>query len=1019
MKPRKITMQAFGPYLNETAIDFTRLYGDGLFLITGSTGCGKTTILDAMSYALYGRATGSVRDVRDMRSIAAPDSLETSVSFEFDLGETIYKFERGIKIREIKRRAGGTDRVPDYSESCYIFSDGTWNLICSGSNVKDKAAELLGFSHEQFSQVVVLPQGEFRRLLTAPSLEKQKILEVLFGTSRWQVFTKALSERSKAIDAALSDCGTRKAALIKGANCADSEELYGRLSQSETAYAQISGAIKALSDAYAQASANYSGACELDGKFTELEAVRKRLAELIVQTENINKKRQSLIFAEKAEKLMPYKQTMEQAAAELGNAKKTEHTCLSKLEEAKVQLQAAQKELEGCADGDDRLSKLSAQTAKLEAILGPSKTLGQALSQLKNEKIALGKAKLNAADAEKDAQRLTSELENLNKEIKENYEGSVVKLPEIEAEKTRLEAQAQSFLKLHEQKKTAVALEKQLLKKRGEYKSTNQTLKNEKHVLEKLQAALDGDSAYKLSHLLHDGAPCPVCGSTSHPTPALPSQGAPTREELETQKNIVSGLEEKLRIMGEEGGKLSGEAQSAQNRFLELKAECEKYSASESETAEKLAMNKKLLEAARKSAQKQKPMEEKATLIEKSLGEAKTRYENIKTELEKTAAGVSKLEGRVVELSEAVPEELRDSNAVELKIESIKCEYTKLSQRIKVAREHGESARSALAAASGRLVSAKENISAAEKRLCTARNDYEKQFAKSGLTQNTDINVLVLTQKKKEEIKAAVEGYDNEILLQKDKEKRLVGQLGELKRPDLAVIKGEVEVKREAAERAATQKGSLESEIKNLKHIKVQLDETVKKEERLRRDYALYDHVYRLCSGENALKTPIHQFVLGLMLEDIVACANGHLWELSRGRYSIVRSTSLSRGGGSKGLDLSVEDAWSGGERSVNTLSGGEMFLASLSLAFGLSDVVQSYAGGIRLDSLFIDEGFGSLDVETLDTAMSVLERLRRSGRLIGVISHVSELRGRIPGHIEVTRQSDGTASAKVFGALR
>ncbi len=231
MKPQNITMQAFGPYLNKTTVDFKKLYTGGLFLITGQTGCGKTTILDAMSYALYGRATGGVRDVRDMRSTAAPIDLETRVSFEFELGGRLYKFERAIKLREVKRRAGGSDLVTDYDESCHVFEDGSWSLICSGTLVKEKAVELLGFSHEQFSQVVVLPQGEFRKLLTAPSLEKQKILETLFGTERWQNFTKSLSERSKSLNTALFETVTKKSTLYKNAGCESFEALLEKLAQ--------------------------------------------------------------------------------------------------------------------------------------------------------------------------------------------------------------------------------------------------------------------------------------------------------------------------------------------------------------------------------------------------------------------------------------------------------------------------------------------------------------------------------------------------------------------------------------------------------------------------------------------------------------------------------------------------------------------------------------------------------------------------------------------------------------------
>jgi exonuclease SbcC len=335
--------------------------------------------------------------------------------------------------------------------------------------------------------------------------------------------------------------------------------------------------------------------------------------------------------------------------------------------------------------------------------------------------------------------------------------------------------------------------------------------------------------------------------------------------------------------------------------------------------------------------------------------------------------------------------------------------------QIKSAREQSEATQKSLATAQERLKSTQSNVTAMQNRLEAARLEYMSRFKASSLPEGADVQALALSQEKYEKLRAAISEYDRETYLQNDRAATLTELLKDMVRPNLELMKEEAARKRDTLQKAITQKGALESDIKNFENIKKQLDEMSLNEEKLRRDFALYDHIYRLCSGENALKTPIHQFVLGLMLDDIVACANGHLSELSRGRYSLTRSSTLARGGGTKGLDLSVDDSWSGGERSVSTLSGGEMFLASLSLAFGLSDVVQSYAGGIRLDSLFIDEGFGSLDTETLDAAMGALERLRTSGRLIGVISHVNELRERIPTHIEVSRLADGSASARII----
>lgn len=1006
-------MQAFGPYLDKTVIDFTKLYANGLFLITGATGCGKTTILDAMSYALYGRATGSVRDARDMRTTSAPDSLETSVSFEFELGGSFYKFERGIKLREVKRRSGEIDKVTDTFENCYELEQENWRLLCEGAQVKEKAAELLGFSHEQFSQVVVLPQGEFRKLLTAPSLEKQKILETLFKTSRWQAFTKSLQERSKSLDAKLFECAANKSALLKNAGCEDIEALCAKLDSLKDEYGKSEEAVKAVNEAYAQASANYSAAQSLQGKFAEFDAVRKRILELENKAAYVKSLKQKLENAKLAEKVLPYLDALEKAETAAAQAKSAVKNCENANALAQKEAEKAKKELEIYADGDEKLRKISAEALKLENLLEPSKSLAQAQNEFKKRRGLFDTAKQNVQKAETELKAAEKAIDGLKAKIKENFDKNVSRVPELKAYRQTLEAQAQSFLSLKKQQLETKKLGAELGQKREEYKKLNHNLKIQKLALEKMQESFEHDAAVRLAGGLCDGKPCPVCGSVSHPSPAAASGKTAAKEEIDAQKSVTSGLEEKLRKLGEDGGKLGGEFSAAEKRFSELKTECEKSGRTEAETLSELEKTAKTLQIVEKEANLQKMLEEKEKSLTASIETKKSGLEDLKAELERVAAEVSKLEGRTAELSAAVPENMRDVSAVLTKIESLKKCYSEISEKIKAARDGSEAAQNALAAARERLKAAQENESAGEKRLRAAFEDYGREFGNSGLENGADIKSLVMAKETQGKIAEDIENFDREVLLGKENSARLQNEIKNMERPDVAAIKIILGEKQKAAEQTAMRKGSLESDMKNLGKIKAQLAAAREREEKLKERYALYNYISRLCGGENPRKTPIHQFVLGLMLDDIVISANVHLNGMSRGRYCLVRASEPMRGGGSKGLDLSVDDAWSGGERSVSTLSGGEMFLASLSLAFGLSDVVQSYAGGIRLDSLFIDEGFGSLDAETLDTAMGALERLRLSGRLIGVISHVNELRSRIHSRIEVTRRGDGSAKAE------
>lgn len=304
MKPRKITMQAFGAYINRTVVDFTPLYADGIFLITGPTGCGKTTILDAMSFALYGRASGTLRDVRDMRSTAAPDSLETAVEFEFELDGKIYCFERERRFRTVKHRSGTTDTELETDAACYDCTQGR-HLICTGTDVDRKAEELMGFSHEQFSQVVVLPQGEFRRLLTANSTDKQKILEVLFGTSKWQLFVKALSDKSKSIENELIKYKTQSEAILSASGAENAEALRTLCTKSGTEYAKVCTQAETLNKALNEATVKYNKAVQLCESYRELDGAKTREKQLECEKNEIEEKRGQVKKAARLKNLFP------------------------------------------------------------------------------------------------------------------------------------------------------------------------------------------------------------------------------------------------------------------------------------------------------------------------------------------------------------------------------------------------------------------------------------------------------------------------------------------------------------------------------------------------------------------------------------------------------------------------------------------------------------------------------------------------------------------------------------------
>lgn len=1014
MKPRKLTMRAFGPYLTQTVIDFAKLYSNGLFLISGATGCGKSTILDAISYALYGRAAGSLRDVRDMRTIGASDADETRVSFEMEKSGAIYKFERAMRVRTVRRRTGEKEKAIDYEENCYILDDGMWKLICSGTQMKNKAKEILGFSQEQFSQIVVLPQGEFRRLLTAPSTEKQKILETLFGTARWQSLSKALAQKAKSISDELTRCTENTLTLCKSADCENAEQLNEMLETAKCRLVDLDGKLEKLSKSYDEKAAALREAESIERKFCELDNINEKLEKFHNMTDEFSAKKQKLMLAQKAESMMPYYKTLSEAETTLRSSETRFKAAQKLLEDARLEVKKVEKQAESCMTKEETLKKTTADILRFENAVKQAEIFDNTSSELKRKEMMVKNAEEKTKQSGEKVKQLEAEIERIKSEISTNNERFVSRLAALVEENKELEAGIELLKRFETQKNNLKSLERQLEQKRREFSNLRQNLRNEKKVLEKMQEIFDCQSAYRLSQELVEGERCPVCGSTSHPFPAIPVAGAPTKEKFDAQKSIIEDLEKRIEASTDDGSHIRGEYDSLTSIVKELADKCKQFCYSMPEASKRLEANSKELLLARKAEKREKELKNAQKAAEDELARVRNEQESLKKAAADASMAASGLKGRLAQIDATIPIEMRDAEKVRQTLENLKKYYDELSNELKSIRENRETVKSTLSAAEAGKKAAETALEMARNAYTKALEEFEKKLTDFKLPHDANLDALSLPDEKMIVLKDEIETFEREGNLWKDKLASLKPELDGKKRPDIEKIRENEQKAREENAQAMSQKGAIETKLKNLENINKKLKENALLEEKLRYEFSLYERLSSLLNGSNPLKTPIHQFVLSLMLDDILACANMHLSVLSKGRYALMRTSLPSRGNGTKGLELSVVDAWGGGERSVSTLSGGEMFLASLSLAFGLSDVVQSYSGGIRLDSLFIDEGFGSLDEETLETAMAVLERLRLSGRLIGIISHVGELRDRIKAHIDVIRQQDGTSTVKV-----
>lgn len=761
MKPLQLTMRAFGAYADKQTIDFTLLGDKNFFLIHGPTGSGKTTILDAISFALYGSASGDLRESKSLRSDYAPAEQKTEVEFTFKSGEYIYQVLRAPEQELKKQRGEGTRKVPAAAALFKLLSDGSKDPLAAKSDeVTKKVTEIIGFKAEQFRQIVLLPQGEFRRFLIAESKDRKAILETIFKTELYRRIETLLAERSSTIDNNYQTLKQQRQFILDSTECADSEQLDASIQLLLQRQKEETAALQTAAARLTAAKLQLQQAQQLHNAFTEAAAAQAALLTLTEQRSAVAAIKTEAAQAEKAALL-------EEIYNSALRAHKHNQECQT----------AAQNALQATLNTKNDLQELHRQ-------------LSEQLQQLD------GQAVTTAAD-------LNKALELLNQRILQLH-SDAAKLSGVTAE------------------------------------------------LERLAAALA------------DNEPCPVCGSLQHPHPATVS--AAQRADLQRQTQIISNQTRALQQL----------QQQYQQTQLQL-AGCE---------------------ATQKSTQ---------TAAEAAMQEFSALRQHFKERLEASDF---------------------DSQAAFLAAMRTEARRQQLQQTIAAYEQN-------LAAATDRLQRAQNAIDGKTAPELTACQDAEQQ---------ADALYRQLT-----------------------------------------------------AQTAVTAK-----ELTDLQTAQLRLQELEKQMGALQEAYQTAASLAETARGNNPSRLTFSAFVLQAILDDVLQAANLRLTSMSRGRYSLSRTGDVLDARRENGLNIEVTDSFTGVARPVKTLSGGELFLASLSLALGLSDVVQAYAGGIRLDTILVDEGFGTLDSEALDMAIRTLTDLQKGGRLVGIISHVSELRERITARLEV-----------------
>jgi DNA repair protein SbcC/Rad50 len=1012
MKPLNLSMQAFGPYAGRQTIDFTRLAGHPLFLIHGQTGSGKSTVFDAICFALYGETSGA-RTGSEMRCQYATDNLLTEIQFDFEIRSRQYRIIRSPAQERLKRSGEGTTQALHKAE----LWDRTGNaeseeghlMARKPREVEQQIQELIGFDVNQFQQVVLLPQGEFRRLLLANSADREKILETLFGTWVYAAVQDRLKERERLLK---NECETqlaKRATLLDQAGTGNESELSEKITETKKILETQMVKVRELRQAYEKSQEAYNTAEEVENQFLELEAARHEAEELAELEEEMSTTDQTLKRARKAISITD----VYRARAEKEGA----------LEETQAQLKAASKayqraesEQNKAKDNQVRAKALDPKIAEFGDKLAGYKTMVPKVASLSglDEKLSDAQLTLDEWEAEEEEiQGLVAELEEriaaAEKQI-EQFEPIAGRLGELKAEAKDSARLLKDKQKQLDVRKEHADLHRQLTARLEQKTLLEQKLKKTQAGLDRTEKLWTASSASNLSKTLQKNKPCPVCGSEDHPVPAAITAKHISDDQLAAARvkykkadsdhrkaaDQVRGLENSLKRTTEKAKDLTdrlGEAGGQTKAVLELRSRGLDREFKAAQASDKnLTATKKQLKADRKQ-------------LDESISQCK------ELDKEKLAAErkVERFRSTIDERVTDIPPRLRDPEALTEIIDSTADKQEKLKERQKQARERIGEADKMLAECKASQHESTKVVDQCSRQLEKAKAVFASRLEKAGFRSETVYLNSVLDEAEIEDLQKEIDGYRERVALNREQLKSSHTKVKGKKRPNLKQLEKMLSLTRVDFSEANTMLGAKQNSCTELEKVLVTINRLIKSVEKQEKALRAVGNLSEIANGRNSKRITFQRYVLSSLLDYVTEAANERLRRMSEGRYTLHRATEVRDQRSAGGLDLEVYDNHSGEQRSVRTLSGGEMFLASLSMALGLADVVQSFSGGVRLDSIFIDEGFGSLDSETLDHAIETLISLQRSGRMVGLISHVQELKVRIPARLEVVGGSGGS----------
>lgn len=918
MRPLKITMSAFGPYAGEVTLDMQKLGKSGIYLITGDTGAGKTTVFDAISYALYGEASGNYRENTTLRSKYASADTPTFVELEFEYNNEIYKINRNPEYPRPNKRGEGFTKQSANAE--LVMPDGS--VITKIKEVSAKVEEIIGINKNQFSQIAMIAQGDFRKLLNCETNERSKIFRKIFKTEPYHNIEIKLSSLFNELKRNREKEKSGIEQYINQLKCNENDTLSLELERAKSGDVLIEDVIKLAGEIINKDTLEYTKTQKnIESINEEIEKINSNIK--LYENQEATKKAYAKASA-KLEELKTKRNECEKAykSAEAQRERLDDLTRKINLINSKMPKYDELKSLE---------NSIKERTQSFEKSNNLLKLKQQEITLLEKEIDEKSKALEEVKGADLLMQKLTVQKEEINKKAET--------LKELKTEIDRCKTEQKNL-------KNAQSFAKSALDEYG-------ALENEYN---QIYIAFFNEQAGIIADELKDGEPCPVCGSTSHPNLARKSENAPSQADVESAQNLVKKAQEK--------------ADKARDTASALKSRFDEIAANVKSAAKKLfGTDDNVFDDYNSNINALKKEYDCTLALLKTANEKLNLYKKLDKEIPK-----------IQEKQKSLSDEMSKLNTQKASDEAFISENTK------------------------RVTSIKSEL------------DFESaDLAKDKLKEYTNLSSDIKNAIEKS--KNAFDDIKSEYDTQKGTKASLENALKEFKEIDLASLNEKSLKLNEHKKDVDKTAKSLYSRIESNKLL---VDDISEKRDILKEyddKYVWLKSLSETANGDISGKEKItlETFVQMTYFDSIIRKANIRLLTMSDGQYELVRRSDAETLKKNEGLALDVIDHFNGSSRSVSTLSGGESFMASLCLALGLSDEIQSSNGGIKLDTMFVDEGFGSLDGEALDRALSALTSLSQGNRLVGIISHVDALRDRIDNKIVITKDRTIGSNAQII----